>query len=110
MSDEAMEKSVPAGIGEAPAEEGDGHCCEKWALRIVNAPLVAFGIAVLSVVGLMLKNETLDLSTLVPLIVLGACFLVIGVLGLLATKTPKLVKIYWLVLFFGTVVFSDYLI
>lgn len=101
-----MSESLETAQIGADEEVVEEHTCAKWVLRIVNLPLVLFGMAVLSVAGMMVHDETIDGDTLLPVMVTGAAFLGIGVLGLLSTKkihSDCILKSYWLATFFGIV-------
>ena len=81
----------------------DGSTGAKWGLRIVNFLIGVFGIVLLAFCGMMISEESASPASLNPLIVVGAGSLFIGSFGIFATFKRKIMALYWLCLFFGTV-------
>ena len=81
----------------------DNRPVAKWGLRIVNGLGAILGVVVLALCGMMISEENATAASLNPLIVVGAGSLGIGLVGILATYKRKIMALYWLGLFFGTV-------
>lgn len=80
------------------------HPGAKWGLRIVNFVVAAFGVTVLVLCGKMTSDEGgTSAGAIVPLYVLGAGSMCLGALGIFATYERKIMAIYWMALFFGTI-------
>lgn len=79
------------------------HKGAKWGLRLVNFLIAVFGVVLLVFCGQMISEESASPASLNPLIVVGAASLFIGMFGILATVKRKIMALYWLNLFFGTV-------
>jgi len=74
-----------------------------WLLRITNGLIALAGIGVLALYGLMLKNDEGIPAMNAMLLIVGLTLAGLGVFGIIATKSRILCKLYFITLFFSTV-------
>jgi len=84
-------------------EAWEENTISLWLLRFTNGLITAAGIGVLALYGLMLKNEEGIPAMNAMLLIVGLTLAGLGVFGIIATKSRFLCKLYFITLFFSSV-------
>lgn len=103
MKAASLSDLMPANEEAAQELAWETHPNAMRGLRCMNFLVAAAGIFVLALVGNAIAAGSGTVDTLAPFIAVGTAISLVGLLGLAGTKKPKLLKVYWLATFFGSV-------